>query len=159
MSVGYDHIDVAACQKRNVLVGNTPGVLTNATADLTMALVVREKKKRERVCVCVCVCDVMCCVVLCCVVLCCVVLCVMLYCVLCVVLCVVLCCVVYGGTSKGVNKKKRQDYLGLCFVLYLFIFILKCVQSLLKPFVLNFKAFNSVNSSNRYMNLPIPKKL
>lgn len=40
MSVGFDHIDVQACKKRNVLIGNTPGVLTDATADLTMALLV-----------------------------------------------------------------------------------------------------------------------
>jgi lactate dehydrogenase-like 2-hydroxyacid dehydrogenase len=38
MSVGYDHIDVAACHRRGVLIGNTPGVLTDTTADLTVAL-------------------------------------------------------------------------------------------------------------------------
>lgn len=37
-SVGYDHIDLAAAAKRNLLVTNTPGVLTDATADLTMLL-------------------------------------------------------------------------------------------------------------------------
>lgn len=26
MSVGFDHIDIAACTKRNIKVGNTPGV-------------------------------------------------------------------------------------------------------------------------------------
>jgi lactate dehydrogenase-like 2-hydroxyacid dehydrogenase len=38
MAVGVDNIDITACTRRNILVGNTPGVLTEATADLTMAL-------------------------------------------------------------------------------------------------------------------------
>jgi len=38
-SVGYDHIDVKLASSRNILVGYTPGVLTRATADLTMALI------------------------------------------------------------------------------------------------------------------------
>ena len=38
MAVGVDNIDVHACTKRNIPVGNTPGVLTESTADLTMAL-------------------------------------------------------------------------------------------------------------------------
>ncbi len=38
MAVGYDNIDVTACTQRGIPVGNTPGVLTEATADLTMAL-------------------------------------------------------------------------------------------------------------------------
>jgi glyoxylate reductase len=36
--VGYDNIDVAACTRRGVLVSNTPGVLTEATAELAWAL-------------------------------------------------------------------------------------------------------------------------
>ena len=36
--VGVDHIDVAAAQQRSVLVGNTPGCLDAATADMTLAL-------------------------------------------------------------------------------------------------------------------------
>jgi len=40
VSVGYDHVDVAECRKRGVLLGNTPGVLTDATADLTVGLLV-----------------------------------------------------------------------------------------------------------------------
>ncbi|MEO2024947.1 MAG: D-glycerate dehydrogenase [Fuerstiella sp.] len=37
--VGVDHIDVAAAQQRGVRVGNTPGCLDAATADMTMALI------------------------------------------------------------------------------------------------------------------------
>ena len=38
MSVGVDHIDVAAATARRIPVGNTPGVLTDATADMAFAL-------------------------------------------------------------------------------------------------------------------------
>jgi len=38
MAAGVDNIDVVACTKRGIPVGNTPGVLTESTADLTMAL-------------------------------------------------------------------------------------------------------------------------
>ena len=38
MAVGYDNVDVAAATRRGVFVGNTPGVLTESTADFTMAL-------------------------------------------------------------------------------------------------------------------------
>jgi lactate dehydrogenase-like 2-hydroxyacid dehydrogenase len=37
-AVGYDNVDVAACHARGVAVGNTPGVLTETTADLAFAL-------------------------------------------------------------------------------------------------------------------------
>lgn len=37
-SVGYDHIDVKTATKRGIVIGYTPEVLTRATADLTMAL-------------------------------------------------------------------------------------------------------------------------
>ena len=37
-SVGFDHIDLEACRKRGLVVTNTPEVLTDATADLTMLL-------------------------------------------------------------------------------------------------------------------------
>ena len=39
-SVGYDRIDVAAATARGVAVCNTPGVLTAAVADLTIALII-----------------------------------------------------------------------------------------------------------------------
>jgi glyoxylate reductase len=38
-AVGFDNIDVAACTRRRVAVGNTPGVLTDTTADLAFALI------------------------------------------------------------------------------------------------------------------------
>ena len=38
IAVGYDNIDVAEATKRGIPVGYTPGVLTEATADLTFAL-------------------------------------------------------------------------------------------------------------------------
>jgi glyoxylate reductase len=37
-AVGYDNIDLEACRRRGVAVTNTPGVLTNATAELALAL-------------------------------------------------------------------------------------------------------------------------
>lgn len=38
VAVGYNNIDVPACAARGVVVANTPDVLTDATADLAMAL-------------------------------------------------------------------------------------------------------------------------
>ncbi len=38
-AVGFDNIDLAACARRGVAVGNTPGVLTESTADLAWALI------------------------------------------------------------------------------------------------------------------------
>jgi glyoxylate reductase len=38
MAVGFDNVDVGACTREGIPVGNTPGILTDATADLTMAL-------------------------------------------------------------------------------------------------------------------------
>jgi glyoxylate reductase len=37
-AVGYDNVDVAAAAERGILVGNTPGVLTETTADFAFAL-------------------------------------------------------------------------------------------------------------------------
>jgi glyoxylate reductase len=39
VAVGYNNIDVAAARARGVIVTNTPGVLTNATAEFTWALI------------------------------------------------------------------------------------------------------------------------
>ena len=38
MAVGYDNIDIAAANQRGIPVGNTPGVLTETTADFAFAL-------------------------------------------------------------------------------------------------------------------------
>lgn len=38
VAVGYDNIDVPACTERRVIVTNTPNVLTQATADIAIAL-------------------------------------------------------------------------------------------------------------------------
>lgn len=37
-AVGYDNVDLEACRARRVIVTNTPDVLTNATAELALAL-------------------------------------------------------------------------------------------------------------------------
>lgn len=39
VAVGYDNVDLDACRARGVLVTHTPDVLTDATADLTWALI------------------------------------------------------------------------------------------------------------------------
>jgi lactate dehydrogenase-like 2-hydroxyacid dehydrogenase len=38
-SVGYEHIDIKAAKARNIVVTNTPDVLTDATADIAMLLI------------------------------------------------------------------------------------------------------------------------
>jgi glyoxylate reductase len=45
MAVGVDNIDVAACTARGIPVGHTPGVLTEATADLAMALLLAAARR------------------------------------------------------------------------------------------------------------------
>lgn len=44
-AVGYDNIDLDACRERGVVVTNTPDVLTDATADLTMALLLAAARR------------------------------------------------------------------------------------------------------------------
>ena len=39
MAVGFDNVDVGEATRRGIFVANTPGVLTEATADLTWALI------------------------------------------------------------------------------------------------------------------------
>lgn len=45
VAVGYDNVDVEAAEKRGVVVTNTPGVLDDATADLTMALILAATRR------------------------------------------------------------------------------------------------------------------
>ncbi|HEX9105817.1 MAG TPA: NAD(P)-dependent oxidoreductase, partial [Longimicrobiales bacterium] len=44
-AVGYDNVDVAAARARGVAVTNTPGVLTEATAELTWALILSAARR------------------------------------------------------------------------------------------------------------------
>lgn len=44
-SVGYDNIDVAACAERGIPVGNTPGVLVDAVADLAYGLILDSARR------------------------------------------------------------------------------------------------------------------
>jgi glyoxylate reductase len=45
MAVGVDNVDLAACAAREIPVGNTPDVLTDATADLTLALLLAAARR------------------------------------------------------------------------------------------------------------------
>jgi glyoxylate reductase len=45
VAVGYNNIDVPACENRGVLVTNTPGVLTEATADIAMSLILMSTRR------------------------------------------------------------------------------------------------------------------
>ncbi|KHL03986.1 2-hydroxyacid dehydrogenase [Sinomonas humi] len=45
VAVGYDNIDVPACTQRGVVATNTPGVLTDATADIAMGLVLMATRR------------------------------------------------------------------------------------------------------------------
>jgi glyoxylate reductase len=42
---GVDHVDLAAAQRRGLIVTNTPGVLTEDTADMTMALILAVSRR------------------------------------------------------------------------------------------------------------------
>jgi glyoxylate reductase len=44
-AVGYDNVDLAAANELGVVVTNTPGVLTESTADLTMALILATTRR------------------------------------------------------------------------------------------------------------------
>jgi hydroxypyruvate reductase len=44
-SVGYDHIDVAAAKARGLIVTNTPGVLTECTADFAMMMLLAAARR------------------------------------------------------------------------------------------------------------------
>lgn len=44
-SVGYNHVDVAACARRGIVVTNTPDVLTEATADMGFALLMAAARR------------------------------------------------------------------------------------------------------------------
>ncbi len=44
-AVGYDNIDVRACTERNIVVSNTPGVLTETTADMAWALLMAAARR------------------------------------------------------------------------------------------------------------------
>ena len=43
--VGFDNVDVPACARRGITVGNTPGVLTETTADLAWALLMAAARR------------------------------------------------------------------------------------------------------------------
>lgn len=45
MSVGYDHLSVAEIKKRNIKIGYTPDILTDATAELTVALLLATSRR------------------------------------------------------------------------------------------------------------------
>ena len=46
--VGHEHVDLAACRARGVVVTNTPDVLTEATADLAFALLLAAVRRLPR---------------------------------------------------------------------------------------------------------------
>lgn len=45
LAVGYDNIDVATCSQKNIMVTNTPDVLNDTTADLTIALLLATARR------------------------------------------------------------------------------------------------------------------
>jgi glyoxylate reductase len=45
VAVGFDNIDLEAAARRGVLLANTPGVLDDATADLTLALILASRRR------------------------------------------------------------------------------------------------------------------
>lgn len=45
VAVGYDNIDVPACTERGIVATNTPGVLTEATADIALGLILAATRR------------------------------------------------------------------------------------------------------------------
>ena len=45
VAVGYDNIDVPACTERGIVAANTPGVLTEATADIALGLILSATRR------------------------------------------------------------------------------------------------------------------
>ena len=45
MAVGFDNIDVAECTKRGIMASNTPGVLTDTTADFAFTLLMAAARR------------------------------------------------------------------------------------------------------------------
>ena len=45
VAVGYDNIDVPACTERGIIATNTPGVLTEATADIAFGLILMATRR------------------------------------------------------------------------------------------------------------------
>ena len=50
MAVGYDNIDVKEATRRGIIVGNTPGILTDTTADFAFALVMATARRIPEAC-------------------------------------------------------------------------------------------------------------
>lgn len=49
MSVGFDHVDTAELKQRNIKLGYTPDVLTDATADTTVLLTLAVARRLKEV--------------------------------------------------------------------------------------------------------------
>ncbi len=45
VAVGYNNIDLAACKARGIVVGHTPGVVVEATADVTFGLIIGSMRR------------------------------------------------------------------------------------------------------------------
>jgi glyoxylate reductase len=45
VAVGFNNIDMGACRERGIVATNTPGVLTEATADIAMALILMSTRR------------------------------------------------------------------------------------------------------------------
>jgi glyoxylate reductase len=48
IAVGFDNVDLAAASSRGILVANTPGVLTDAVADLTIGLIIQLARELQQ---------------------------------------------------------------------------------------------------------------